>query len=72
MNPFFWLLNIVEFLFAFLARQTRKYHMRLRITLCPHCGDARRRETEIEALVRKEPIYSQLLDSFPGARLRML
>jgi hypothetical protein len=72
LNPLFLLLNVVEFLFAFLARQTRSFQMRLRITLCPHCRDAGRSKTEIEALVRKEPIYSQLLDHFPGANLRML
>ncbi len=72
LNPLFLLLNLFELLFAFLARKTWKYQMRLRIRLCPACGVIRRRETEIEALVRKEPIYGQLLDSLPGAKLRML
>lgn len=65
------LLNVLEFVVAFLGRQTRTFQMRLRITLCPHCRDVGRSKTEIEPMVRKEPIYSQLLDVFPGAKLHM-
>jgi hypothetical protein len=66
------LLNALDFLVVTLATQTKTFQMRLRITLCPDCGQAYRSQPEIEALVRKEPIYSQLLENFPGAKFRML